>query len=875
MPAGSRSVASRALAAAFAVVVAVVLGMAGCGRSGLDDYLLLDGGPTLDAHLDARNDAPLTGCNATTCPTGCCDPAGTCQTGTAVATCGTGGEACQNCQAEGFALCDPTRHACGNPVTNCTPADCGGCCDGTTCFAGSSVTECGFGGQFCAHCQQEGLVCAGGACVQPACGPGTCSGCCFGDECIPGTQSTACGAQGQQCVNCAASGQSCVLTPGGGACEGTPTCGPQNCAGCCLGNACLSGSDSTACGFGGQQCTDCATFGASCEGQSCVNNQFCNPQNCPGCCEGNVCVPGFDSAACGFGGQQCQDCVAFAETCNGGVCSSQSCGPQNCPGCCEGDTCVPGFDPGECGFGGQQCQDCIAFGESCNGGFCSGQTTCGPENCPGCCVGNQCVVGNTDTQCGFGGSTCQDCVPFSETCNGGVCTGQTTCSPGTCQGCCEGNACVSGTSQFACGIGGLACQTCNGGQTCTNQQCVSGSTCGPDNCTGCCVGNFCLPGNQNFACGAGGGTCEVCISFGDTCQNSACVGATACSPQNCPGCCTSTGCVGGTSDTQCGAAGGQCQDCTAQGETCQNEACAPLVTCGPQNCPGCCEGNTCMFGGDPAACGFGGLQCQDCSAFGQTCTNGTCQSSCNQFNCAGCCDANQQCQPGFLDAQCGGQGNACVNCTTLNPPSTCDGSVSPAACKGQETTCPSTYGGCTAPPTQPPFPQAVCSNNDLSNAAAACASDPYTTECFNFFNVEFQTNSACASCLQPFDYEFADGEGVYACVAPYVSAACDAATACAFDCESQSCGTCTDTPTYQACRNTVDGPTGQCAKYQAGASCDASALSGPAAFCNPSGYASYGAWLQAVGSHYCGLQNVDAGPPPFDGGFFFDAFAGP
>jgi hypothetical protein len=234
-------------------------------------------------------------------------------------------------------------------------------------------------------------------------------------------------------------------------------------------------------------------------------------------------------------------------------------------------------------------------------------------------------------------------------------------------------------------------------------------------------------------------------------------------------------------------------------------------------------------------------------------------SACNTFNCAGCCDATQTCQPGFLDTQCGGQGGACADCTTLNPPSTCDGSVTPAACKGKETTCPGPYAGCTAPPTPTPFQQFACSASDLQNASAACATGAYTTTCFNFFNVEQQQNPSCGSCLQQFDYDFADSQGVYACVAPYVSASCNQSTACSSDCEFQSCGSCLDLPTFEQCRTTVQ--SGQCASYVQAAQCDQAALAGPASFCDPSQYANFGAWLQVVGNQYCGQGPIDAGGP--------------
>jgi hypothetical protein len=175
------------------------------------------------------------------------------------------------------------------------------------------------------------------------------------------------------------------------------------------------------------------------------------------------------------------------------------------------------------------------------------------------------------------------------------------------------------------------------------------------------------------------------------------------------------------------------------------------------------------------------------------------------------------------------------------------------ACQSQQTSCPSAYGGCTAPPTTPPTTQKVCSASDLSNAMAACSGGAYTPACYNFFNVEYQQNSACAVCLQPFDYDLTDVQGVYACIAPYVPAGCNQDTACEYDCRTYSCGSCPDTASLAQCHTSVDAANGQCSSYSLTAQkCEAGAFAGGGAFCDPSKYANYGAWLQAVGTSYCG-----------------------
>ena len=643
---------------ALLAMVAVVA--AACGRSDLPFGVLPEGGLS-DVNEEGDSTQPDgPSCNASTCPKGCCSASGECLNGAAIDACGTGGEACQNCQAEGFEFCYETTQACGNAVNDCGPTNCKGCCVGGVCLAGTDPTECGVGGGSCTNCQSQGQTCNGGQCSSESCAPGNCNGCCAGNSCLPGTAPTECGVQGLPCDDCTKNGMTCNSF---GQCTTATSCNAQNCGkGCCDGNVCVGGTSSNACGFGGQPCQNCQSFGETCQGQTCQGGTQCNAQNC------------------GFG-------------------------------CCEGNTCVPGTSSNACGFGGQPCQNCQGFGESCQGQVCTFMGTCNAQTCPGgCCLGGACIPGTLDNACGFGGQACQNCQSFGEVCQGQI------CEP----------------------AGG----------------------CNANNCFGCCQGNVCVPG---------------------------------------------------TLDTQCGFDGGQCANCTLHGETCQGQQCL---------------------------------------------------SACNPNNCQGCCDTNQMCQPGFLDNECGGFGQSCVNCTTLNPPSTCNGSLFPPQCASQQMSCPSPYQGCFAQPEQVPTPVTACSSTDLQNAAAACAGGAETASCQNFFNFEFSQNAACGQCLSPFDLDFADQQGIFECIADFVSAACNQSDACTYDCTTQSCGSCSDTTTYDTCRTNVDSATGQCSKFQgSSSSCEQSAYSNGAAFCNPANYANFGAWLQGVGAHYCDMG------PIVDGGF--------
>jgi hypothetical protein len=101
----------------------------------------------------------------------------------------------------------------------------------------------------------------------------------------------------------------------------------------------------------------------------------------------------------------------------------------------------------------------------------------------------------------------------------GVDAGTATCDPSSCDGCCQGNTCVSGSDDTACGSGGEACQSCSGGAcqdgTCQALACA-------DTCDGCCAGEVCQPGGAADACGAGGAECAACpVDF--ICEAGGCV----------------------------------------------------------------------------------------------------------------------------------------------------------------------------------------------------------------------------------------------------------------------------------------------------------------------------------------------------------------
>jgi hypothetical protein len=271
-------------------------------------------------------------------------------------------------------------------------------------------------------------------------------------------------------------------------------------------------------------------------------------------------------------------------------------------------------------------------------------------------------------------------------------------------------------------------------------------------------------------------------------------------------------------------------------------------------CPGgCCVGNVCAVGTQDTACGAGGMQCSDCTQQNDVCTGQRCvprPPTCTPANCAGCCDGAGNCQPGFLNNQCGQNGVSCANCTQMG--STCDTAVTPRSCSNQQMTCPAPYPSCpgNVTLTPPPVQTGACAASDLQNAAAACTAGAHTAACSSFFQFEQQQKPTCAACLSTFDFDFNELTGILECASPFVSPSCDHTLGCINDCETKSCDQC-PAGAVQQCENQVRNS--QCGQYFQGAQCAFGALFGPASFCNPNNYqGNVGRWLQGVGGHYCG-----------------------
>jgi hypothetical protein len=200
---------------------------------------------------------------------GCCDN-GACRGGNTFTACGQGGAACQNCQAQ--------NKAC-NTMGQCISFTCPGCVtDAGACTPGNSNLACGSDAGVCSQCASN-QTCFGGACVTATtCGPANCGGCCDGTTCVQTPSAMKCGAGGGMCVTCGGglvcSSGSCVSGAGGGSATGGGAGGssagggtPMTCScltGCCgAGGACVAGDDPGACGnptSNNGNCRRCGTF---------------------------------------------------------------------------------------------------------------------------------------------------------------------------------------------------------------------------------------------------------------------------------------------------------------------------------------------------------------------------------------------------------------------------------------------------------------------------------------------------------------------------------------------------------------------------------------------------------------------------------------
>lgn len=91
-----------------------------------------------------------------------------------------------------------------------------------------------------------------------------------------------------------------------------------------------------------------------------------------------------------------------------------------------------------------------------------------PASCNGCCIGQECLPGNTDGNCGADGDSCVEC-DAAEACQDSACV-DVACSE-TCGGCCSADTCLDGNANGACGSSGSACTECEDYEACSVGSC--------------------------------------------------------------------------------------------------------------------------------------------------------------------------------------------------------------------------------------------------------------------------------------------------------------------------------------------------------------------------------------------------------------------
>jgi hypothetical protein len=664
---------------------------------------------------------PVRRCGPATCAVGCCDANGECQSGGAIAACGTNGSDCRTC-GNGQA-CTSGQCAMQNSMGGGSAAGGGTAGSGV---GGGSVGDGGMGGGAggggevitCAsgltacgtscvntrsefsHCGACGNTCRSGQyCTSSACQqlPATCTQ--TAGSCPP---SHFCDPRNSQCVfgcqtnsNCG-NGQICDTS------RNLCTC-PANTNSC--GGSCVPADTITACGSRCLNCAGVANATPSCTAGMCDFTCVAGYHRC-----GNQCVSNFATATCGVRCNACPTAPNSTPTCDGNDCGLVcAAGFHLCNGACVSD-----FDVATCGSSCQPCQapanataQCMSSGAgqppvcsfTCNQGFAR--------------CGNQCLA-ESATSCG---ATCQTCTPPSGATNPQCVAGQCTytCAAGFHQ---CGTQCVSNTAVATCGTSCTPCPSpLNGTASCNGTSCAIACNVGYHECNGQCVSNFALAtcGSRCIPCPdgpMGSGATTTCdgVNCGLRCAstsspnycNNVCVAdsITSCGP-SCTSCTppsnATAACVSGVCDFTCNSGFHRCgTTCVADNsvDSC-GTSCTPCAQ-GPANSQRTCTRPTptapFACGWDCAAgsnrCPVGGMQCVPADsllACGPTCA--VCSSSLP--NERGVCGTNGICSTGCVTS-CGG---ACVNvqtnashCGACN--SACGGSerCSQGECRAQCTT---------------------------------------------------------------------------------------------------------------------------------------------------------------------------------------------
>lgn len=327
-----------------------------------------------------------------------------------------------DCVSSANGICTTGKQQCTNGTL---PADCPGSLSVDRARCGTS----------CGPCGPQADSCTGGACTCGSSAACSSAQACCGGSCTPldsvnhcGSCSNDCQAQagpnvaavcasGQCAFMCKADYQNCSTSPTSNGCGSFRPADPRNCGAC--GNDCAPtpldagtswwGCDAGTCQIVCQTRTrDCdGDFRNGCEQPIDVNHcTACNASSCPVAGTNHIstsnCVVSGSGFACSI---VCMSGYTNCDTAINNGCEKNTAGDMaNCGTCghvcdpaltdnCTGGTCM-------CGSSGVCAPD-----QRCVGGQC----VCNSTSCTGCCSGNSCLPGTSNSWCGFGGLSCRPC----------------------------------------------------------------------------------------------------------------------------------------------------------------------------------------------------------------------------------------------------------------------------------------------------------------------------------------------------------------------------------------------------------------------------------------------------------------------------------
>ncbi len=447
------------------------------------------------------------------------------------------------------------------------------------------------------ECSCDGPECTGGVCSHRSAPAGT--------SCDDGIDCTA----GDVCMNGACNGR-----PVDELCDDGNECTEDRCAmgtGCTFANVSRACDDGVACTIRdlcvngtciGQD--DCFADGATCSLELgvcalCEQDADCDDKN-P--CTDDACMAGrcrytFNTASCDDG----VSCTT-GDVCAEGVCQR---GTPNDDACFDNDPCtddICGVRGCEHPFGTAACDDGVACtaNDTCQSGVCRGESSCedgavcklSEGICATCEVDSDCDDGNPCTDDACMGAVCVY-TANTASCDDGIdCTTDDLCSDGTC----------SGTPKAA---------SCDDGNPCTDDACEPG--------VGCTHSNNTRPCSDGIACTTGAEVCQdgvckgtssdaQCVDDGDPCTSQVCA----------PGLgCTRVGYFGACDDGV---------DCT-EDDSCQSGVCAGNDTCPGGYCD--LQLNTCAACTSPADCDDGNVCTDDVCGVDGVCSHTNNTASCD------------------------------------------------------------------------------------------------------------------------------------------------------------------------------------------------------------------------------------------------------